>query len=143
MCAAGRPNIGKTPAERGCTGSMSENRHEEALSRDSTHKSRVAEAPPDVRHEQATVSRQASGSDMHATHQGSAGPPADMRHRQTDEGQQESGTDAQPHGGTCEKQTPDISLDIGCMEESAAWQPYVRKAGVMSMDLDAICMPSR
>lgn len=28
-------------------------------------------------------------------------------------------------------------------QEGTQWQPYIRRAGVQSMDLDAICMPAR
>ena len=129
---------GKASTELGVPCSTSAvKRRDETLPYGSTHDSRAAEVPPDMRQNQATGSGRASGDH----YENGAQPSTDMRpfvagssHRSGDHSHAEQG--GKQIAGT----SPDEDL---CMTRRAAWQPYLRKAGVQSMDLDAICMPRR
>ena len=136
--AARASDAGNAPTEDGTPCKTSCYTHDEALAGDSTHKGRAAEVSSDVRPRQAPGSRQASGGQ--SALEDSAEPSASVRRREVSRVQQDYGTHvpAEQHREPMVEMSPDKDC---CMEESVAWQPYVRRAGVQSMDLDAICMP--
>ena len=95
---------------------------------------------PDMQHGQAPGRRQGSGA--HGIFGDSAEPSTNLRHGQAFESSRRSGShaSAEQREGPSAITSPDVHSDD---DARAAWRPYVRKAEVQSMDLDAICMPLR
>ena len=131
---------GKATTELGVPCSTSAGkRQDESLHCVAAQKSRAAEVLPEMGQDQATGSGRASG--HHVSYENSAEPSTVMRPQDTGSSLK-SATHApaeQPRQQMADT-SPGEDLD---MTGRASWQPYARKAGAQSMDLDAICMPHR